>query len=72
MKLLKKFTFLISLLLFALNSFSQTVDSDAGKSFMYDNGKIYVVVAVVVVIVLGLFIYLFSLDKKVRKLEKKD
>lgn len=72
MKLLKKYTFLISLLLFAFNCFSQTADNDAGKSFMYDNGKIYVVVAVVVVIVLGLFIYLFSLDKKVSKIEKKD
>ena len=34
------------------------------------NGKIYVVVAVVVTILLGLFIYLFSLDRKISKLEK--
>ncbi|UOE35907.1 CcmD family protein [Hymenobacter monticola] len=34
------------------------------------NGKIYVVVAVVVIIVAGLLVYLFSLDRKVSKLEK--
>ncbi|MBS1744655.1 MAG: CcmD family protein [Bacteroidetes bacterium] len=38
---------------------------------MYQNGKIYVVLAVVVVIVIGLFIYLFNLDRKISRLEKK-
>lgn len=34
------------------------------------SGKIYVVVAVIAVIFIGLAIYLFSLDKKISKLEK--
>ncbi|CAN1498302.1 Putative ccm operon protein [Spirosomataceae bacterium] len=34
------------------------------------DGKIYVVVAVISVVVIGLIAYLFSLDKKVSKLEK--
>ncbi|MGB8193885.1 MAG: CcmD family protein [Chitinophagaceae bacterium] len=34
------------------------------------NGKIYVVVAVVVIILIGLFIYLFRLDRKITRLEK--
>lgn len=34
------------------------------------NGKIYVVVAVIVIILLGLFLYLFRLDRKISKLEK--
>jgi len=38
---------------------------------MRSNGKIYVVVAVVVTILLGLFFYVFSLDRKISKLEKK-
>lgn len=38
---------------------------------MRSNGKIYVVVAVVVTILLGLFLYVFNLDKKISKLEKK-
>lgn len=37
---------------------------------MRSNGKIYVVVAVVLTILLGIFIYLFRLDKKIQKLEK--
>jgi len=37
---------------------------------MRSNGKIYVVVGVILIIVVGLFIYLFSLDKKVSRLEK--
>ncbi|QEC54253.1 CcmD family protein [Anseongella ginsenosidimutans] len=34
------------------------------------SGKIYVVVAVIAVIFAGLAIYLFSLDKKISKIEK--
>jgi len=37
---------------------------------MLENGKIFVVVAVLALILAGIFIYLFTLDKKVRKLEK--
>jgi len=45
----------------------QTVDMATG---MRSNGKIYVVVAVLCMILAGLFIYLFSLDRKIGKLEK--
>jgi CcmD family protein len=37
---------------------------------MEENGKIFVVVAVLAVIMTGLFVYLFFLDRKVKKLEK--
>jgi hypothetical protein len=37
---------------------------------MRSNGKIYVVVAVCLTILIGLFIYVFSLDRKISKLEK--
>ncbi len=37
---------------------------------MESYGKIFVVVAVLAVILVGIFIYLFSIDRKVRKLEK--
>jgi CcmD family protein len=33
-------------------------------------GKIFVVVAVLAVILIGIFIYLFVIDRKVRKLEE--
>ncbi|MBV9961650.1 MAG: CcmD family protein [Parafilimonas sp.] len=71
MKQFKKYS-LLSLLLFTItSSFAQDVLNGSDKSFMTDNGKINVVMAVVVVIVLGLFIYLLNLDRKISRLEKK-
>ncbi|MDB9775293.1 CcmD family protein [Vicingaceae bacterium] len=37
---------------------------------MRADGKIYVVVAIVATILIGLFIYLFSIDRRLNKLEK--
>jgi CcmD family protein len=37
---------------------------------MLENGKIFVVVAVLALILVGVFVYLFSIDRKVTKLEK--
>jgi CcmD family protein len=37
---------------------------------MEQYGKIFVVVAVLAVIMAGLFVYLFLIDRKVRKIEK--
>lgn len=37
---------------------------------MRSSGKIYVVVAVLSMILIGLFIYVFTLDRKISKLEK--
>jgi CcmD family protein len=34
-------------------------------------GKIYVVIAVVAIILTGIFVYLFSLDRKISDLEKR-
>jgi CcmD family protein len=57
-----------SLLFLAITSgFAQGVEmADTFRS----NGKIYVVVAVLSVIFVGLAVYLFSIDKKLSKLEK--
>lgn len=49
---------------------AQTTNAEE-MDMMRSNGKIYVVVGVVVTILLGLFIYLFNLDRKISKLEKK-
>ena len=37
---------------------------------MRSNGKIYVVVAVCLTILIGLFIYVFTVDRRVRRMEK--
>lgn len=36
---------------------------------MRSEGKIYVIVAIVLIVLAGLVIYLFTLDKKIKKLE---
>lgn len=52
-------------------TFAVTIaNAQATESFMESNGKIYVVMAVVVTIVLALFAYVYSIDKKLSKLEK--
>ena len=35
------------------------------------DGKIYVVVAVMLILLIGLFIYMFRIERKVKKLENK-
>lgn len=67
---MKKFyvTFLmmvLSLQLFAQNGASSISDS------IYASGKIYVVVACVVLILLGLLFFLFTIEKRLKKLEQK-
>lgn len=68
--LMKKFTvtflmFLLTLQLFAQGSASSISDS------LYASDKIYVVVACVLVILLGLLFFLFTIEKRIKKLEKK-
>ena len=39
---------------------------------MRSNGKIYIVVAVCVTILIGLFVYVWSVERKVSKMEKEN
>ena len=48
-------------------AFSQ--DKPEMADVMRSNGKIYVVVAVCLTILIGLFIYVFSVDRRVRRVE---
>jgi CcmD family protein len=60
-----------SLLLNSLLSFGQDSSSTVDMAeAMRSNGKIYVVVAVVAIIFIGLVIFLITIDRKVKKLEK--
>jgi hypothetical protein len=51
--------------------YAQDAAVNASTDVMRSNGKIYVVMAVVATIVTGLFIYVYSIDKKISKLENK-
>ena len=54
------------------NVYSQENNSSIEMAdVMRSNGKIYVVVGVILIIFLGITAYLFSLNKKIHKLEEK-
>ena len=58
----------LCLQILAINAtFAQTTNPD----FMQSIGKIYVVVAVIITIFIGIIIYLFSLERKVKNLEQR-
>ncbi|WP_316792482.1 CcmD family protein [Pedobacter frigoris] len=61
-------TFLMSMI--AVQLFAQDQGSTISDS-LYASGKIYVVVACIVLILLGLLFFLFSIEKRLKKLEKK-
>jgi len=60
--------FVVCGLLFSTLLFAQ--DKPEMADTMRSNGKIYVVVAVCLTILVGLFIYVFMVDRKVSRLEK--
>lgn len=66
----RTFVCFLTAVLFTITAQAQSATAD-GEDFMRSNGKIYVVVAVVLAIVIGLLAYVFSLDRKISKLEKK-
>jgi len=54
-----------------LPSFTKAQEQAEMADVMRSDGKIYVVVAVILIVLIGLFVYLFTIDRKVTKLEKK-
>ena len=68
LKVMVRFARVLFFLMISLSSVAQqNVDM---ADTMRSNGKIYVVVAVCITILIGLFIYLFFLDKKMSRYEK--
>ena len=55
-----------------LFSWSVALAQSPMDDFFYSSGKIYVVIAVLLIILGGVALYLFRLDRKISKLEKKD
>ena len=67
-KLIKTIVWLLCFALSGVTAMAQ--NSPEMADIMRSNGKIYVVVAVVLIILLGLFAYVFMIDRKISKLEK--
>ena len=64
-----RFLFLVCGILIYSAAFAQDTKPEMAD-VMRSNGKIYVVVAVCLTILIGLFIYVFLLDRKISRLEK--
>ena len=69
MKFLKKIFLLFFVAFSTCRVFAQDTNVEMAD-VMRSNGKIYIVVAICLTILAGLFIYVFSLDKKISKFEK--
>ncbi|MBZ4192337.1 CcmD family protein [Niabella beijingensis] len=64
----KPIPFFVVLLLLATPGLVMAQSST--DSLMRRDGRIYVVIAVLLVILLGLFLYMFRVERKLKKLEK--
>ncbi len=60
---------IVAALFSSIVSFAQAQEVEMADT-LRSNGKIYIVVAVCLTILVGLFLYVFSLDRKLSKLEK--
>jgi hypothetical protein len=69
---MRKLSFIVVLILIGFNSFAQGANASAVEmaDTMRSNGKIYTVVAVCLTILFGLFVYLFTLERRLAKWEK--
>ena len=68
-KIVRSLWLVVCGLLFSSVIFAQDAKPEMAD-LMRSNGKIYVVVAVCLTILIGLFIYVFLLDRKISRLEK--
>ena len=70
---MKKYIFPLLIFFLAVQVQAQSAAGDQPEmaNSLYSSGKIYVVITVLLVILAGIFIYLFMLDRKVGKLERK-
>ena len=67
---MKKITFLLLLLLSGTSLFAQANQSVEMADVMRSSGKIYVVIATIAIVFIGLAIFLFSIDRRLKKIEK--
>ena len=67
---MKKFLLLCFLLFSSISIIAQESNGVDMATELRSSGKIYVVVAVLAVIFIGLAFYLFSMDNRLKKIEK--
>lgn len=67
---MKKISLALACMLLTLSTFAQSSGVDMATG-LRSSGKIWVVVGVVLTIVIGMFIFLFTIDRRVKKLENR-
>ncbi len=67
---MKKLLSILALTIFYANAFAGENQPEMADT-MRSNGKIYVVVGIILIVLVGLFVYLFFIERKVKKLEQK-
>lgn len=67
---MKKLLILVFLTLSNFVVFAQGNSGTGMADDFYKSGRIYVVIATVAIIFIGLAIYLFSMDRRLKKIEK--
>jgi len=66
---------LLILLCLTLSNFAVFAQGNSGTGMadeFYKSGRIYVVIATICVVFIGLAIYLFSMDRRLKKIEKEN
>jgi EamA domain-containing membrane protein RarD len=67
---MKKITTTFWMMVIAMQVFAQDQKTGVSSDSLYVSDKIYVVVVCAAVILLGLILFLFSIDSRLKKLEK--
>ncbi len=66
---MKRLLFLVLILLTNIAAFAQQTTDVEMADTMRSNGHIYVVIATIAIVFAGLAIYLFSIDRRLKKIE---
>ena len=69
-KFIKRTGIMIACCLLSIAAMAQGDNNNDSNDFMHRDGKIYVVITVAAIIITGLFLYLLSLERKIKKLER--
>jgi CcmD family protein len=69
---MKKIFIFLCVVLFNITAFAQQPSNVEMADSLRGSGKIYVVIGVICIIFIGLAIYLFSIDRRLKKIEKEN
>lgn len=67
---MKKILFLLALLFSVTATFAQSAQNVEMADVLRSSGKIYVVITTIGIIFIGLAVFLFSIDRRLKKIEK--